>query len=162
VAANRDDAAMWRVVAETGAGYVCMHMQGTPRTMQAKPVYSDVVREVRGFFQERLRRMSDCGVGHDQVILDVGIGFGKTLEHNLQLLGALREFGKLERPLLLGVSRKSFIGKLLGAELAARLPASLACACLAVEAGVHIVRTHDVAETVQAVRMTEAVMKRRK
>ena len=162
VAANREDDAMWRIVGETGAGYVCMHMRGTPATMQVNPVYADVVQEVGGFFRERLKRMSDCGVTPDQVILDVGIGFGKTLEHNLQLLGALRNFGELARPLLLGVSRKSFIGKLLDADLAARLPAALACACLAVEAGVQIIRTHDVAQTVQAVRMTESILKRRK
>jgi dihydropteroate synthase len=162
VAANREDDEMWRVVAEAGAGYVCMHMQGTPRTMQANPDYADVTGEVAGFFHERLHRMNDCGVNPDQVILDVGIGFGKTLEHNLQLLASLRDFGTLARPLLLGVSRKSFIGKLLGAEVAARLPASLACACFAVEAGAHIVRTHDVAETVQAIRMTEAILTCRK
>ena len=91
-------------------------------------------------------------------MFDVGIGFGKTLEHNLQLLAALRSFTKLERPLLLGVSRKSFIGQLIPAAAAARLPGALACACLAVEAGVQIIRTHDVAETVQAVRMTEAIL----
>jgi dihydropteroate synthase len=162
IAANRKDDAMWRVVAKERAGYVCMHMQGTPETMQARPVYADVVREVRDFFLERLRRLNDCGVAADQIILDVGIGFGKSLEHNLELLGALRSFGELERPLLLGVSRKSFIGKLLGTEAVARLPASLACACLGVEAGAHIVRTHDVAETLQAIRTTEAILGHRK
>ena len=126
--------------------------------MQARPDYEDVVREVREFFTGRLRRLNDCGVATDQVILDVGIGFGKSLEHNLRLLGALRSFAELERPLLLGVSRKSFIGTLLGAAVADRLPASLACACLAVEAGIQVVRTHDVRETVQAIRMTEAML----
>ena len=158
VAANREDAAMWHVVAEAQAGYVCLHMQGTPQTMQANPVYADVVREVGEFFSERIRRLNGCGVGRDQLILDAGIGFGKTPAHNLQLLGGLRSFARLERPLLLGVSRKSFIGELLGAEAAGRLPASLACACLAVEAGAQMIRTHDVAETVQAVRMTEAIL----
>jgi dihydropteroate synthase len=158
VAASREDSALWRLVAETRAGYVCMHAQGTPRTMQAAPAYADVVREVREFFSERIRRLSDCGVSRDQIILDPGIGFGKTVEHNLQLLGAARAFTGLERPLLLGVSRKSFIGKLLGAELGARLPGALACACLAVAAGVQIIRAHDVAETVQAIRMTEAIL----
>ena len=161
VAANRDDTALWEVVAEARAGYVCMHMQGTPQTMQVNPVYSDVVQEVGEFFSERIRRLSDCGVGREQVILDPGIGFGKTVEHNLQLLGAARNFMGLERPLLVGVSRKSFIGKLLGAEVSARLPAALACACMAVAAGVQIVRAHDVAETVQAIRMTEAILAKR-
>jgi dihydropteroate synthase len=91
----------------------------------------------------------------------VGIGFGKTLEHNLQLLANLRSFTKLQRPLLLGVSRKSFIGNLLGANVDERLPASLACASLAVEAGVQVIRTHDVAQTIQAVRMSEAILARK-
>jgi len=158
VAANRDDDAMWRIVADARAGYVCMHMQGTPQTMQANPVYLDVVREVGEFFGERLKRLRDCGVSREQVILDPGIGFGKTPDHNLELLVAVRGFTTFERPLLLGVSRKSFIGKLLGAEVAARLPAALACASQAVAAGARIIRAHDVAETVQAVRMTEAIL----
>jgi len=162
VAANRKDEAMWRLVAEFQAGYICMHAQGTPQTMQQNPVYADVVREIGGFFQDRLRRLNACGVAADRVVFDVGIGFGKTVEHNLQLLANLRSFTTLARPLLVGVSRKSFIGKLLGANLNERLPASLACACLAVASGAQIVRTHDVAETVQAVRMTEAVLAGRK
>ena len=95
------------------------------------------------------------------MVLDPGIGFGKTLEHNLQLLADLRSFTKWRRPLLLGVSRKSFIGKLRGANLNERLPASLACATLAVAAGAQIIRAHDVAETVQAVRMAEAILSRK-
>lgn len=160
IAANRADDAMWHVVAETGAGYVCMHMQGTPQTMQANPLYAEVCREVGEFLGDRLHRLEKCGVTPEQVVLDVGIGFGKTLEHNLQLLAGLRRFTCWQRPLLLGVSRKSFIGKLLGAETQERLPASLACAALAVADGVQIIRTHDVAETVQAVRMTEAILER--
>jgi dihydropteroate synthase len=158
VAANREDNAMWNVVSEFRAGYICMHAQGSPLMMQKNPVYSDVAREVGEFFQERLEKLNAAGVGADQVVFDPGIGFGKTLEHNLQLLAGLRSFTKLRRPLLLGVSRKSFIGKLLGAQLNERLPASLACATLAVEAGVQIIRAHDVAETIQAIRMMEAVL----
>jgi dihydropteroate synthase len=161
VAANRDDTAVWEAVAEARAGYVCTHMQGTPQTMQVNPFYTDVVREVGVFFSERIRRLNDCGVGREQIILDPGIGFGKAVAHNLQLLGAARKFTGLERPVLVGVSRKSFIGKLLGAELSARLPAALACACMAVAAGVQMVRAHDVAETVQAIRMTEAILAKR-
>ncbi len=156
VAANRTDDAMWRRVAEAGAGYVCMHMQGTPQIMQADPVYDDVVRAVGDFFSGRLERMSGCGLSREQIILDAGIGFGKTLEHNLQLLGGIEHFRGFGRPLLVGASRKSFIGKLLGSETADRLPASLACACLAVAAGAQIIRAHDVVETVQAIRLTEA------
>jgi dihydropteroate synthase len=160
VGANRDDGLMWQVVAEFKAGYVCMHARGTPRTMQENPVYADVVRAVGRFFEERLRRLSAGGIAADQVVLDVGIGFGKTAEHNLQLLANLRSFTRMARPLLIGVSRKSFIGQLLGAGVNERLPASLACACLAVAAGAQIIRAHDVAETVQAVRMVEAVSAR--
>ena len=162
VAAHREDKLMWKVVAEFTAGYICMHAQGTPTTMQTDPAYADVVREVGGFFGRRLEQLQAGGVAANQVVLDVGIGFGKSLEHNLQLLAALRSFTTLQRPLLLGVSRKSFIGKLLGTELAARLPASLACAVLAIESGAQMIRTHDVAETVQAARMAEAVLAGRK
>jgi dihydropteroate synthase len=153
---------MWKVVAEFRAGYICMHAQGGPRTMQKNPAYQNVVREVGDFFRERLEKLNAAGVSSDQVVFDPGIGFGKTLEHNLQLLANLRRFTKLRRPLLLGVSRKSFIGKLLGATLNERLPASLACATLAVADGVQIIRAHDVAETVQAVRLAEALLARKK
>ena len=160
IAANRAADEMWRVVAETKAGYVCMHMQGSPTTMQINPTYGDVVAEVAAFFRDRLARLSTAGVTAEQVVLDVGIGFGKTLEHNLQLLAALGGFTKLERPLLLGVSRKSFLGKIHGGEVAERLPGALACAALAVAAGVQIIRAHDVRETVQALRVAEAVCAR--
>jgi dihydropteroate synthase len=162
VAAYRKDGAMWREVAEFQAGYVCMHARSMPSAMPEHPVYDDVVRDVGEFFQERLGRLNAVGVAAYQVVLDVGIGFGKSMEHNLQLLANLRSFTTMARPLLIGVSRKSFIGKLLGAGLSERLSASLACACLAVESGVQIIRAHDVAETVQAVRMAEALLARRK
>jgi dihydropteroate synthase len=162
VGASREDEAMWRVVAAAGAGYVCVHMQGTPATMQQKPAYLDVMREIGEFFEQRLKRLNDCGVTPDQTILDVGIGFGKSLEHNLKLLAGLGRFARWDRPLLVGASRKSFLGRLPEAETGARLPGSLACACLAVEAGVQIIRAHDVAETVQAVRVTEAILAHRK
>ena len=157
IAANRAEESMWRIVADAGAGYVAMHMQGTPQTMQRAPVYADVVGDVRGFFAERLPRLQAVGIADENVVLDVGIGFGKTLRHNLELLAALPGFRSFARPLLLGVSRKSFLGKLLGAEVEQRLPAALACACHAVAAGVQIIRVHDVAATVQALRMTEAI-----
>src|SRR5262245_23851385 len=162
IAAGRNDDEMWRVVAKANAGYVCLHMQGMPTTMQLNPVYGDVVEEVRDFFVERLERLRRAGVAAAQVVLDPGIGFGKTLEHNLQLLAGLGRFTSLERPVLLGVSRKSFIGKLLGVEVPARLPAALACACLAVAAGAQMVRAHDVPETLQAVKMAEAILARKK
>jgi dihydropteroate synthase len=161
-AATRTDFTMWQIVAEYRAGYIVMHAQGSPATMQAQPVYREVVREVSGFFSERLGMLlNEVGVPMEQVVLDPGIGFGKTLEHNLSLLAGLKAFAKWRRPLLVGVSRKSFIGQLLGAEVTNRLPASLACAALAIGDGANIIRTHDVAETVQAVRMAEAIYARK-
>lgn len=161
IAANREDDAMWRLVAATGAGYVAMHMQGIPQTMQTAPHYTDVVVEVNEFFTDRLKRMAAVGVLPEQTALDVGIGFGKTLEHNLQLLAGLRHFTSHRRPLMLGVSRKSFMGRLLGLEVNERLPAALACTVDAIGQGVNIIRTHDVAETTRAIRMAEAINQRR-
>jgi len=158
IAANRLTDEMWRLAAETGAGYIAMHMQGTPQTMQINPTYADVVREIEDFFDDRMGRITAVGVREEQVVLDVGIGFGKTVDHNLTLLALLSRYKKYGRPLLLGTSRKSFISRVLGVGLPDRLPGSLACACWAVAAGVNILRVHDVSETVNAVRMTEAIM----
>ena len=162
VAANREDDAMWRAAAKAGAGYVVVHMRGEPATMHRDPVYQDVAREVEDFFIERLKRLNDSGVAAAQVVLDPGIGFGKTAEHNLQLLAGLGRFTRMGRPVMLGVSRKSFIGKLSGSPENERLPGALACTVLAAEAGVQMFRTHDVAATAGALRMTEAVMARKK
>ena len=160
VGANRTNHSMWQAVADFQAGYICMH---APAPLPAGPVTGDVLNEVSEFFSEQLAVIvNDGGVAPEQIVLDVGIGFGKTLAQNLELLANLGHFAKFQRPLLLGVSRKSFIGKLLAAEVNARLPASLACATLAVAAGVAIIRTHDVVETVQAVRLTEALLARKK
>jgi dihydropteroate synthase len=159
VGAIRSNREMWQAVSEYQAGYVVMHAPGVPGSMPKDPAYTDVVREVGEFFSERLiTLLNESGVATEQVVLDPGIGFGKTLEHNLQLLASLRSFTKWRRPLLLGVSRKSFIEKLTGAKLDERLPASLACAVLAVKSGVQIIRAHDVVETVQAVRMAGAIL----
>ena len=160
-AARRSNDEMWQMVAEFRAGYICMHARGSPQTMQKHPRYKDVVREVHGFFRERLKTLTALGIARDQIVFDPGIGFGKTLEHNLQLLANLRRFTTLGCPVMLGASRKSFIGKLLGAGLKERLPGSLACATLAVAAGVQIIRAHDVAETLQAVRLAEACLARK-
>jgi dihydropteroate synthase len=159
VSANRSDREMWRVVSEFQAGYVVMHAPAPAGTPQPARASADVVREVGEFFSDRLiTLLNESGIAAEQVVLDPGIGFGKTLEGNLQLLSSLRNFAKWRRPVLLGVSRKSFIEKLTGAKLNERLPASLACATLAVKSGVNIIRAHDVAETVQAVRMAEAIL----
>jgi dihydropteroate synthase len=159
IAANVSAPEMWEVIAAAKAGYVLMHMQGTPQTMQEKPSYTDVVAEVGAFFDEKLRCLQEAGIAAEQVVLDVGIGFGKTAEHNLRLLASLGKFTRWNRPLLLGVSRKSFIGRVTAqSEATARLPGSLACACWTAREGVNIVRTHDVAATRQALRMTEAII----
>jgi dihydropteroate synthase len=163
IAANRLDDAMWQVARETGAGYVLMHMQGTPQTMQRHPRYADVVRAVARFYDERLSSLTAYGVLPEQIILDPGLGFGKTLEHNLELLAGLDRFRIYERPVLVGASRKAFIGKVTDAEdVAERLPGSLACAIAAVQAGAQIIRTHDVAATRRALRMMEAIQAKRK
>jgi len=161
VAANRDDTAMWEVVSEAKAAYVVMHMQGTPKTMQKNPTYADVVSEVGEFFAERMNRLNELGISRDQIILDPGIGFGKTVEDNLQLLAALNSFTKWNRPILLGASRKAFISEVAGATgPAERLAGSLAAACWGVSRGANIIRAHDVAATRQAIKMTEALSKR--
>jgi len=162
-AATRMDFTMWKIVAEQHAGYIVMHAQGSPAMMQTQPVYRDVIRDISAFFSERLGQLlNEVGVPMEQVVIDPGIGFGKTLEHNLSLLASLKTFTKWRRPLLVGISRKSFIGQLLGTDVTNRLPASLACTTLAIGEGAHIIRTHDVEETVQAVRMAEAIFSRKK
>jgi dihydropteroate synthase len=129
--------------------------------MQAEPHYTDVVTEVNEFFADRLQRLAAVGVSSGQTVLDVGIGFGKTPEHNLQLLAGMRHFSRHQRPLLLGVSRKSFMGRLFGLEVDERLPAALACTVDALGQGAQLIRTHDVAETCRAIRMAEAVWQKR-
>lgn len=158
VGAASSDPAMLDVVAQSGCGYVCMHMQGNPLTMQNAPVYSNVVEEVDDFFASRLRHYQDLGIDQEQVVLDIGIGFGKTVVHNLELLRHLDSYKKHGRPLLLGVSRKSFIGDILGLENACeRGAASLACVCWGLRAGIELFRVHDVSDTSHAVEMWRAI-----
>lgn len=162
IGANRPETLMFDLAAQTGAGYVLMHMQGTPQDMQAAPHYESVTSEVSDFFGERIARALRAGVSREQIILDPGIGFGKTTGHNLELLAGLDGFKVHGRPMLLGASRKSFMHKLFGLDLQQRLGASIASALWAVERGVQFVRAHDVAETVRAVRMWEAIQSVRK
>jgi dihydropteroate synthase len=162
IAANRAGEEMWRLAAETGAAYVAVHMQGSPATMQDNPQYEDVVAAVGNFFADRLKRLRACGVNPEQVVLDVGIGFGKRPAENLRLLAALGSFTKWRRPLLLGASRKSFLGAIVGGGVEDRLAPSLACACWGVAHGAQIIRCHDVAATRQAVRMCEALRQEQK
>lgn len=157
VEACRDDAEMWRVVADSGAGYVAMHMRGTPSTMQEDPQYGNVTAEIDAFFAERLRLLAAAGVEPERVVLDPGFGFGKTTRHNLELLSSLGVFMMRGRPLLVGVSRKSFIGKILDHEVGHRLAGSLACVAWAILRGAQLIRAHDVRETVDVARMIETI-----
>ncbi len=137
---------------------VClMHMQGTPGTMQTIPVYHDVVSEVRDFLRQRIQVCVGAGMAPERVLVDPGFGFGKTLAHNLALLAGLAELCSLGPPVLVGLSRKSMIGTLTGRPVAERLAGSLAAAVLAVERGARLVRVHDVATTVDALRVVRAV-----
>jgi dihydropteroate synthase len=159
VSGLRADPAMAEICAASGCGVVVMHMLGEPRTMQAAPRYADVVAEVGGFFMERLQALSAAGIDPAALCFDPGIGFGKTLDHNLALLRALDRLSPSGRPLLLGVSRKSFIGRLLGAEdLAMRDWPTVALTARAREQGVMLHRVHDVRPNLEALRMTEAIL----
>lgn len=157
ISALRFDERMMDVVRDAGAGLVLMHMQGTPQTMQQSPHYADVVADVLGFLRARIAFALDRGIAREQIAVDPGIGFGKTVEHNLQLLAHLDEFRSLGCPLLVGASRKSFIGKVVGRKAEDHLPGSLAVAAWAAARGANVLRVHDVAETVDVIRMIEAV-----
>ncbi len=153
------DPRMIEIARRSKAGVVLMHMKGEPRTMQQNPVYADVVAEVAAFFEGRLRGLEAAGIDPRRVALDPGIGFGKKLEHNLALLRALPELRVQGRPLLLGVSRKSMIGTLVGSEkMEDRAWPTVALTCYARERGVGIVRVHDVKPNLEAMRMTEAIL----
>lgn len=143
--------------ADSGLPVCLMHMRGEPTTMQQDPRYADILSEVRGFLVERMAACATAGIAAERLILDPGFGFAKTLEHNLRLFKHLESLHELGRPLLVGVSRKSMIGRVLGHEVGGRLYGSLALAALAVGKGAQILRVHDVAETVDVVRMLAAV-----
>ncbi len=143
--------------ASTGLPVCLMHMQGSPGDMQRAPEYADVVAEVKSFLLASVERCRSAGIAPERVLIDPGFGFGKTLDHNLQLLKRLQELSDTGHPVLVGLSRKSMIGKLLERNVDERLPASLALAVLAVERGASIIRTHDVAATVDAVAMSVAL-----
>lgn len=156
VAALQGATGMWRTVASSGVGYVCMHMQGEPRTMQVAPAYRDVVGDVAGRLGMALKEMETHGLARERVVIDPGIGFGKTVDHNLRLLADLEGLHHLGRPILLGISRKSFLDFACGgAGCSERLGGSLAGAVWAAGHGVGILRVHDVAETLRAVRLVE-------
>ncbi|MCB1210744.1 MAG: dihydropteroate synthase [Verrucomicrobiales bacterium] len=159
VSGLRGDAAMQRLMAESDAGIVVMHMLGEPRTMQKDPHYDDVVAEVRTWFAQRLAILQEVGIAPERVLLDPGFGFGKTLDHNLALLRALPELTVGDRPLMVGVSRKSMIAHLLGSPaMEDRFWPTVALTAHVRDRGVGIVRVHDVKGNVEALRMMEAIL----
>ena len=160
VTALRADPELAGVVADAGVFLCLMHMQGEPRTMQADPRYDDVVDDVKAFLEERLRVATAAGIDESQVCLDPGIGFGKTVEHNFELVRRLDELAALGRPVVIGFSRKSSLGKVLGDPTAKTGPlsASLAVAVAAYERGATIIRAHDVREHVEALAAARAVV----
>lgn len=163
VSALRGDAGMAALAAKTDTPIVLMHMRGEPKTMQGAEngiVYQDVVGEITAFLTERVAFAESAGIRRERVAIDPGIGFGKTAGHNLEIIRRLEEFVALGFPVVLGVSRKRFIGELLDEpDPQQRLPGSVACAIAAVLAGVHVIRVHDVAETVEAVRVAAVARK---
>ncbi len=157
ISALRFDRDMAAVAAESKAPVIMMHMQGTPSDMQVDPHYDDVVGDIREFFSERLAWAEENGVPAGRIVIDPGIGFGKTVEHNLSILRRLDEFSGLGCPVLVGHSRKSFIGKILGTEVGERDTATAAISALCVLKGVSVLRVHDVAKSIEAVRLAEAI-----
>jgi dihydropteroate synthase len=158
VTALRGDPEMAKVAATAGCPICLMHMQGEPRTMQKNPQYSDVVTDIIEFFRERIDFAVSQGIKQQNIIIDPGIGFGKTLKHNLTIIKRLSEFLVLGQPLMVGVSRKSFIGAVTGEEdTEKRLPGTIAANVMALERGAQIFRVHDVAENFQALRIAEEI-----
>ena len=157
ITALAGDPAMADVAAKRNCPVILMHIKGTPQTMQSDPRYDDVVGEISEYFEQRMALAQSRGVAIDNIILDVGIGFGKRTIDNLMLIKHLQAFARFGRPLLIGLSRKRFVGDLTGKDATERLDGSLAAAALAVAAGADIIRTHDVGPTKQAVTVAAAV-----
>lgn len=157
VTALRGDPEMARVIARAKAAVILMHMRGTPRTMQRAPRYRDVVDDVRAFLRQAAARARTAGIDRSRILIDPGLGFGKTVAHNLALLRACAQFVEEGFPVVLGPSRKSFIGAILEADAPDRLAGTLACVAQAQRCGVHVVRVHDVEPAVHLLRMLQAI-----
>jgi dihydropteroate synthase len=157
VSAMTADAGMMRVARGSGAGVILMHMRGLPRTMQQSPAYGDVVGDVAGYLAARIDAAGAEGIDPERLCVDPGIGFGKTLDHNVALLRNTRRFRTLGRPVVIGLSRKSMLGSLTGRDVTERLAASLAGLAYVALEGAHIVRVHDVAESKDALRVIAAL-----
>ena len=161
ISAGRLDPGIREVAAAFGAPCVLMHMKGTPRTMQLQPTYGSVVREVIEYLEERINDWEEAGVSREQILIDPGIGFGKTVDHNLTVLKHLPEFRRLGRPIVLGTSRKSFIGTLLDRDADDRLLGTLATVAIGAWNGADILRVHDVQETREVLTMVHAIQSAR-
>jgi dihydropteroate synthase len=160
ITALQADPAMAAVASRTGAAVVLMHMQGTPKTMQRAPHYGDVVSEVRDFLEYRMEEAISLGIVRQRIVLDPGIGFGKSLRHNLALIARLDELTSLSRPILIGASRKSFIGKILDLPVEDRLEGTATVLTAAILKGARIVRIHEARSMARVVRMADALMGR--
>jgi dihydropteroate synthase len=160
VSAFRHDPDMAGFVADRGLDCCLMHMLGEPRTMQNDPRYDDVVSDVKAFLEERMRFAVAAGVAEERIQLDPGIGFGKTMEHNLELLARLDELTDLGRPLVIGTSRKSFIGRLTGRDVTGRVHGTVATCVIALERGAEVFRVHDVAAVADALKVAAATFAR--
>ena len=160
VTALRGDPEMAALVAERGVVVCLMHMLGTPRTMQAEARYDDVVADVKAFLEQRIEAAVAAGIALERIEVDPGIGFAKNVDHNLELLGRLRELTALGRPLVLGTSRKSFLGAITGRETAERMPATLATVVMGYERGAEVFRVHDVAPARDALAVAAATLAR--
>ena len=158
VTALRAEPELAALCAERGCTVVLMHMQGTPRTMQENPTYDDVVDDVKAFLAARIEAATAAGIAEDRIWIDPGIGFGKTVDHNLELLHRLGELRELGRPIVVGSSRKGFLGALTGRDVDDRLGGTIASNVLALREGAEVLRVHDVAEVRQAITVAEAVL----
>ncbi len=154
----RFDSEMKHVVAKYKVPLVLMHIKGTPRDMQNNPYYDSLLGEITSYLRESIVIAKEAGIDEERIVIDPGIGFGKSAQHNLEIINKLSELKSLGRPILIGVSRKSFIGNVLNLPLQERLEGSLAATCLAVTQGARIVRTHDVKETRRAIDLTQAIL----
>lgn len=157
VSAGEDDPDMLAAVADAGAAMVLMHKQGDPKTMQTAPAYTDVVAEVRGYLEQRIDAAVAAGIAREALCIDPGIGFGKTVAHNLSLMKHIDAIARLDRPVLVGPSRKAFIGTLLGVEVDERLEGTAASVAYLVATGAHVVRVHDVREMHRVVTIVDAI-----
>ena len=155
ITALTHDPAMPAVARDQGAGVILMHMRGDPKTMQLAPAYGDVVEEVAGYLEQRIRDLEGVGLSRHSLAVDPGICFGKTVEHNVSLIARVDRLAHLGRPVVIGLSRKSFIGTITGREVQDRLPGSLAATAYVIQRGAHVIRVHDVKESCDVARLMD-------